>query len=271
MFIQERELVPVTLTRQHCFEYIGWRAAPDKKNGKYQACQNTALLDLKILRIIMQEAVERDLIHGNPCVKLGIKKTRPKEKPELTDEDCEIIRREAKKFADPTIREMLVNSFEIARYQGCRLTETRLNPHTDVDLDSQTIRFRRKGGHDQITLLHPELVPFFKKLRADKRRRSTWDPPPGRGRQWASAKWWKFLERIGLKDRSITFHCTRVTVVTEMARNDVPENKAQLFVGHSSTLVHRVYQRLRTGDLADCVAAVGKPPSSSKSDSASGT
>ncbi|MGN6644107.1 MAG: tyrosine-type recombinase/integrase, partial [Verrucomicrobiota bacterium] len=241
------------------FDFIDWRRSPSRK-GRYQAKLSTALLDLKLLGIIMQEAVERDLITGNPCLRLGIQREKPPEKPELTAEDCELIRKSIPDVTDPIVREMLANSFEIARYQGCRLSETRLNPQTDVTLPVGdafgTIQFRAKGNRVHVTTLHTNLVPLFRRLK-EEGKTTTWKLPESAGRQWASNKWWKFLDRIGLKEKGITFHGLRVTVATEMVRNNVPENKAMKYLGHASTTVNRIYQRLRPRDLGDCVDGIG--------------
>ena len=268
LFLDELRVLPQGFRREHCFQYIEWRSRPNKARGKYRCCQNTALMELKVMRLVMQEAIERRIVSANPCIKLGIKRDRPKEKPELSAEDCAVIRSAIPSVADPVEREMLHHSFEIARYQGCRLAETRLDPVNDVDLALGTIRFRSaKGGKDFTTRLHPDLVPLFEDLQK-RGVRATWTIPDGRGRQWASAKWWKFLDGLGLKSRGVTFHSTRVTVVTELARANVHESKAQSYVGHSSTTVHRIYQRLRPNDLTDCTRAIsaGKPPSSPTSD-----
>jgi hypothetical protein len=257
IFLDEKNIEsPAHLLREHCFDFVRWRQTPAKRSGVYTARLNTALLELKILRLIMQEAVRRGLAQGNPCVSLGIAKAKPKVKPELTAEDCELIRQKIGTVTDQVKREMFANSFEIARYQGCRLSETRLNPQTDVDLDAGTIRFYQKGSREFTTALHPKLVPLFKRLRQEGRT-STWTPPPKSGRQWASTAWWKFLDAHGFTSRGICFHTTRVTVVTELARANVPEAKAQAFVGHASTIVHRIYQRLRPADLEDCTKVVG--------------
>jgi integrase len=266
LFLQERKIEsPFQLQREHCFAYIAWRQKPDKSKGKYRACHNTALMELKALRIIMDEAVNRGQAQGNPCLRLGVKKERVREKPELSDADCEKIRSEIPNVADPAKQEMLANSFEIARFQGCRLSETQLNPIADVDTKGMTITFRIKGGKDHTAPLHPALLPLFDRLRAEGKT-STWTKPPKiSSRQWASATWWKFLDDIGLKAKGITFHGTRVTVISEMARADIHESKAMAYVGHAGPTVHRIYQRLRPADLKDCTSAVGagKPPSSS--------
>lgn len=263
MFLTERKIEsPMNLIRQNCFDYMAWREKAEPKKGKYRARHNTALLELKILRIVMQEAVERGLAQGNPCVKLGIKRDEQKIKPELTQEHVDKIRAGIPLVLDPAVRQMLANSFEIARFQGCRITETRLDPRKDVDLETMEIAFRAKGKKDHVTALHPSLVPLFKRLRKEGKA-FTWEIPAGRGRQWASAHWFRFLHKIGLKADGVTHHCNRITVISEMARNNVSEAKAQKFVGHSSTLVHRIYQRLRPKDLSECVAAIasGDKPS----------
>jgi integrase len=260
MFIDERDIIdPIGWLRSHCFDYVTWRQKPNKSKGKYRAGLNTALLELKILRIVLQEAVERGMIQANPTLRLGIEKAPRKLKPELTDEDCDFIRSEIAKVTDLVVHTMLTNSFEIARYQGCRLSETCLNPMDAVDLDARTIRFHAKGGKEFVTALHPKLVPLFQELQKQGRV-STWDAPEGSRRQWASAKWTKFMDSHGIKAKlgdTVCFHSTRVTVVTRLARNDVPLSKAKTYVGHASTLIHETYQRLRADDLAGCTDAVG--------------
>ncbi|MGN6554586.1 MAG: hypothetical protein ACTHLW_12830, partial [Verrucomicrobiota bacterium] len=195
MFIEEKSIKsPAALLRQHCFDYVAWRKKPDKSKGKYKACLNTALVEIKVLRIVMQEAVVRGMAAGNPCYKLGIKQDKPKEKPELTEDQCALIRREILKVEDAFERTMLATSFEIARYQGCRLSETRLNPMTDVDIANRRIRFYVKGGKEHSTLLHEKLVPFFTKLQADGCV-ETWTVPLERtkSRQWAGNVWFRFF------------------------------------------------------------------------------
>jgi site-specific recombinase XerD len=259
LFLGEKKILsPAHLQRSHCFDYMTWRQKPNKSKGKYRAGHNTALTDLKILRIVMREAVERALCPANPCVQLGIKKAQRKLKPELTDEHCELIRATIAKVKDPDAREFFHNSFEIARYQGCRLSETRVNPQTDVDLKRNTISFKAKGGKDFVTALHPKLVPLFTRLRSEGKT-STWDMPDEASRQLPAIRWSKFIRRHGLKKLigdGMCFHSTRVTVVTRLARADVSISKAKWYVGHASTTIHDTYQRLRPDDLRGCTEAV---------------
>jgi hypothetical protein len=79
-----------------------------------------------------------------------------------------------------------------------------------------------------------------------------------------SSDWHDFLRRSGLKRKilGVTPHCLRVTAATRMARAGVSISKAMKFLGHASEIVHRIYQKLRTDDLDDCLAALGPTPPS---------
>ena len=77
----------------------------------------------------------------------------------------------------------------------------------------------------------------------------TYDMPAQRARNWH-----RFFRKIGLPH--ISFHCTRVTVITRLARAGVPEQQAMRFIGHATLEVHRIYQKLKTGDLSDCVSVL---------------
>jgi len=262
-FLREMKIEsPAAFTRQHCFDYLVWRAKPDKKSGKYRAGHNTALMELKIFRIIMNEAVIRDLCQGNPCVKLKIKRKDPRRAPELTDKQMDTVRSYIARVENEKLRRFLEITFEIGRWQGCRINATRLNPMTDVKLPAElgamtgTIRFVSKGKEFE-TMLHPKLEPLFKRLK-DERCTSTWSPPAGAGRQWASLQWTNFIDHSGLEKEipNLSHRAFRVTVATRMARKNVPLSKAKEFLKHASTTVHLAYQRLTPEDLADCAKAI---------------
>src|SRR5215210_5792793 len=72
-FFKQRKLThPAMLLREHCFEYVDWRIkTPIGK--KKAAKKNTAILELRILRQMMKEAVNRGYVDANPCSQLGIK------------------------------------------------------------------------------------------------------------------------------------------------------------------------------------------------------
>ena len=65
----------------------------------------------------------------------------------------------------------------------------------------------------------------------------------------ASKEWWKFFKAIGLHQKGVCFHCTRVTVISRLIRAGASENKVQKIVHHASTEIHRIYQRIGVDDL----------------------
>jgi integrase len=259
LYLAEKKVdYPRQLTRKACLDYMAWRAEPDKSNGKYKAVHNTAYMELKILSMIMGEAVRRNFAPFNPVRDLGIVRQRAREKPEYTDEQLALIQAAIEKETEPKEKTFLLRSFLIARYQGCRLAETFLNPMTAVDLaadgKSGIIRFRIKGGREHTAPHHPKLIPLFQQLRKEGAV-LTYERPPNPSRTW-----FNFMKRTGIRKLlpGACFHSLRVTAVTRLARSrTIPESKAMRFIGHASTTIHRQYQRLRTEDLGDCMDALG--------------
>lgn len=265
LYLTEKGIdLPRQLTRARCLDYMTWRLKPDTAHGKYRAVWNTARLELKILSLIMGEAVRRNFAPFNPVRDLGLRKERSKEKPEFTDEHLAFIANAVEK-EPPEIQPFLKHSFLLARYHGCRLNETHLNPQTDVDISQDgsrgLIRFRIKGGREHTVPLHPKLIPLFQELKKN-RATKTYTKPPN-----PSRKWFDFMKRIGLRKLvpGACFHSLRVTAVTRLARSgSVPESQAMRFIGHASTTVHRTYQRLRTEDLDGCLNALDDAPDKPK-------
>jgi len=264
-FFRSRNIpLPRLLTREHCFEYLPWRQRPQP--GLHKARYNTVLMELKILGLIMAEAVRRGYALTNPTADMDLQKVPPREKPELTPDQLALISAAIDADQSP-YRTLLRRSFDIARYHGCRLNETWLNPQSDIfeerDADGETrwkIRFRAKGGKLHVAPLHPALEPMLLKLKADGAT-ETYERPLGhQGLPRTSRVWSDFLHRSELRKKvpGITHHCLRVTVATTLARNDVSEAKAMRFLGHASITVHRAYQKLKAGDLDGCLVATGK-------------
>lgn len=245
-FAEESVRVPRAVDYNLVLKFIAWRRAQIKPSKKHVS-KNSALCDVRTLSIIMREAMRRGFAEVNHCEKLGILKDPAKEKPEITDLEVGKIR-----TALASRPEWMRISFEIALHQGCRLSETSA-PMTAVDIARRTITFSAKGRgegrkHVFTTQLHPALVPLMTRLQAEKRERTCVLP------QMAAKEWWSFFNEIGLGH--LCFHCTRVTVITRMARAGVPISQAMAFVGHASQTIHRIYQRLATGDLGRAVAAL---------------
>lgn len=239
--------VPRALDYHTVLKFIEWRSSQVKPASGKRVSKNTALCDVKVMSVIMREAMRRGYAETNHCEKLGIQKDPARQKPEMKDTEIATIRAALKSRP-----EWMQTAFEIALLQGCRLSETSL-PLEMVDLSRMTITFAAKGRgggekHVFTTMLHQNLVPLMKEL---KRRgaRVTCTLP-----QMAAKEFHMFFREVDMPH--LCFHCTRVTVITRMARAGVPMSQAMSFVGHASETVHRIYQRLAAADLSSAVAAV---------------
>ena len=230
------------ITRGDCLDYFATRRIDVGGLGKTHT--NTVLLDLKVLRCILFEAQRREWIIQNPASRLGIKPIKPKERQEMTMADIELIRSRLPKESDARI------AFEIALHQGCRLRETSL-PLDRFNLEEGTVTFDTKGGGTHVTLIHPELRPLIKRLIEDGCE-YTWEYHDEAARNFS-----RLFRKLKLRKRNISFHSTRVTAVTRLARSGtVSEQQAMRFIGHSSAVVHKVYQRLGAHDLKGCLKAL---------------
>lgn len=273
----QRILIPRQVLRSHAQAFIQWRS--QRHPGVRAACHNSALSELRMLSHLLNEAVNLGFVSRNPLLRLGIPTHPRKEKPELSDEQLELISDLIERDRGHHHYQHLRNSFDIARWQGCRSSETLLNPQTDVELKRDangkiiagTIRFRIKRNRIHVTSLHPNLFALFDRL---QREGATTTYPPHNDRHGHPRiiyHWLLFQNRHQIK-RLIpgwTFHCLRVTAVTRLARANVPEAKAMRFIGHASSTVHRIYQRLQVHDLDDAINALSNggrlahPPCSS--------
>lgn len=203
----------------------------------------TALSEVKLLGLLVGEAKERGLVRTNVCRNLGIKRDRGRIKPDFTDAQIQ------------TIREALLNwpawmriCFEISIHHGTRLRATQIDLHRDVDWENRRITFHEKAGKVFTVPAHRDVFRLLeqrRKLGATK----ACELPKGPSKAWR-----KFFDSVGLTEHC--FHCCRVTVISKMARAGVSEAKAMKFVGHASTEIHRIYQRLRVEDLNDCLDAL---------------
>ena len=244
-YFREKEITTFSaITRQHCYDFLLWR----------KVARNTAYKDLRVLSVILHEAVLRGLIPANPAAQLRIKmqpvaKLKPEFPDAILEEIMACILKETSKH-----REFYRVSFLVARYTGCRLAETRF-PLSNVDFESNTITFRTKGSHDHTVPLHPKLRPVLKEL-AERGQGWTFAEPSNPN--YMSIYWQKFMVKHGIKAKLpfSCFHSLRVTAATRMARANVSEAKAMRFLRHGSSTIHRVYLRVRVADLEDCCAAL---------------
>ena len=134
---------PRAITYRNALEYIDWRTTYKKKTGKTVG-RNTAIMELKLLAMIMGEAVRLGHADANPLVSLKLKRDKAAKKPELTDEEISEIREALKD--EP---EWMQTAFDISLHTGCRLRETRI-PLNCIDFKEDKITFPSpKGGEDR--------------------------------------------------------------------------------------------------------------------------
>jgi integrase len=238
---------PRQITYRLGVEYVDWRTTFRKRTGKTVG-RNTAILELKILALIMGEAVRMGHADANPLASIKIRRDKPAKKPELTDEDIIQIRR-----ALPDEPEWMQISFEISLNTGCRLRETQI-PLSCVDLKENKITFPSpKGGEDRaFSIPMPTAIrPLLERLKTEKRSHTLEFPfQPSR-------RWQQFFIKIGKSH--LCFHCLRVTYVNRLRRAAVPREVAMRLVNHASELVHQIYQRERVEDIVQWRDAVAFP------------
>lgn len=235
---------PRQLTYRLGVEYVDWRTTFKKRTGKVVG-RNTAILELKMLSLIMGEAVRLGHADANPLVSLKIRKSKAAKKPELTDGEISEIHSALK--SEP---EWMQICFEISLHTGCRLRETRI-PLSCVDFVENKITFPSpKGGEDKaFSIPMPSaLKPLFERLKLEGRTFALDFPfQPSR-------RWQQFF--IKIKKPHLCFHCLRVTYVNRLRRAGVPREAAMRLVNHASELVHQIYQRERVDDVAQWRDAV---------------
>ena len=254
LYLQEIKVYgPRSLTPVQVRDYHAWRMQQKKRTGRTVG-HNTALLDIKCLQVLMQEAILRSWVRTNPCDRLGIGRLRGREKLEMPDEDMAFITDKLDEFSkeNPEHYGWMRTAWEIARWQGCRVSETRINLRQQVNLRDGILTIYGKGRDGQAkeirTLIHPALKPLFQQMLKEGKQ-WTLEIPKMYGRDL-----WRFFQKIGMPHYS--FHCTRVTVITKAARAGVPENHLMAYVGHGKTDVHRVYQKLKARDLQGVAQAI---------------
>jgi integrase len=240
---------PRQLTYRLGIAYLDWRTTFKKRTGKIVG-RNTAILELKLLSLVLGEAVRLGHADANPLVSMKIRRDRQAKKPELTDD--EILEIQAALKEEPAWMQV---SFEIGLHTGCRLRETRI-PLSCVEFRETKITFPSpKGGEDRaFSIPMPTvLMPLLEKLKTEKRSYTLEFPfQPSR-------RWQQFF--IKIKKTHLCFHCLRVTYVNRLRRAGVPREAAMRLVNHASQLVHQIYQREKVDDVMQWRDAVRFPTS----------
>ena len=88
---RQRIHAPRQITYRLGVEYVDWRTHFKKRTGK-TVRRNTAILELKLLSLVMGEAVRMGHADANPIVSIKIHREKSPKKPELTDQEIVEIR-----------------------------------------------------------------------------------------------------------------------------------------------------------------------------------
>jgi site-specific recombinase XerD len=223
---------PCQFTREHAFEFLSWR-----KSGKElsRVSHNTAMGELDLLKMLLNEAVRRDYVLKNPCLKLRIGREARKVKQEISPEDLKAIEHELKNWPD-----WMTVQFQIGLYSGRRISETRIDLST-VDLNRREYIVRLKGGKTKGKPIHPMLLSLFRQLKETKQK-FTHDIPVSQ----ATKEWWKFFRKLQMP---YSFHCFRVTMISAGRRAGIDRWTMMQLVDHASATIHEVYNRYSDSDL----------------------
>ena len=238
LWLQEKRYhLPRAITYRNGLEYVDWRTSYKKKTGKTVG-RNTAIMELKLLAMIMGEAVRLGHADANPLVSLKLRRDKVARKPELSD--AEIIKMRKALKVEP---EWMRLAFEISLHTGCRLRETRI-PLNCIDFKEDKITFPSPKGGESRAFSVPRpaaLRPLLEELRRARKKFTVEFPfQPSR-------RWQQFF--IKLKLPHLCFHCLRVTYVNRLRRAGVPREAAMRLVNHSSELIHQIYQREKVDDV----------------------
>lgn len=235
-YFEHLEIIsPSQVTYQVGMDYPDFRQNPPPGVRLTPRAYNTALTELRVLSCIMREAVHRGFIVANPLERLGLKRRPTKIKPEITDDEAKKISVEL-----GSMDEWMRDCWLVAMKTGWRISETAV-PLSKIDLQRKTITATTKGNRTLCVGIHEDLEPLVKKAFAEKRRTLVALP------KYAAKKWHQFFKRIGMPH--LSFHCTRVTVITKIHRSGATMAEAMAYVGHANHAVHVLYQRLTPADV----------------------
>ena len=229
--------------RELAGQYLAWRL-------EHGAGRNSAIAELKLLGMVLDEAKARGHCQENPLRRLGMKRDKPAEKLVWSDDD---IRRAAAHFEREKSHWMLC-AFYFGLYQAARLRQCQL-PLGAIRLEAGVIHYPGelvKGGEGFSQPIDARFLPILERLVAGASGPTLcvvpWD---------ASIRLRRSLDRAGLP--GLCHHGLRVTWITRAAEAGVPESQAMAFAHHESHEVHRVYKKLSSISIAHVPAMMSLP------------
>jgi len=247
-FFSERETIrPSTLERTDCFDYVEFRTDQVKYRSGKHISKNTAKGELKLLGMLMDEAVLRGMARENPARRLRIEGEETAEKPEISEEEEGKIRTVLKEAPG-----WMRLAFHIGISTGLRHGECCLTAAQVRWADDQVVIEKPKGGRKRgfAIPIYEAIRPQLLELR-NSRRHALFEIPASDAKILGIV-WRRFFDKTGLPH--LCFHCTRVTFVTRGMRAGIPEAVMMRMVNHGSSLISRVYQRWTSDDVRSYAA-----------------
>jgi integrase len=110
------------------------------------------------------------------------------------------------------------------------------------EIRGQTLMFKGKKDKLHAAPLHKRCLPLVERRRTEGAALLV-DLPAMPSKAWHS-----FFKRLGLGH--LSFHSTRVTVVSRLIRANVSPAVVMQYVGHASQTVNEIYRRHRPLDVA---------------------
>jgi hypothetical protein len=89
-FQNQRIHSPRQVTYQRAVDSLEWRTTFKKRTGKIVG-RNTAIYEIKILSLALDEAVRLGHSDANPLVRFKARRDKPTKKPEITDEEIVLM------------------------------------------------------------------------------------------------------------------------------------------------------------------------------------
>jgi integrase len=247
-FLEESDIIaPSALRREHMMLYLQFRN---------KVRRSTALQEIKLLAMVIDEAIARGYVRDNPCRKLGIAKEEVRHKTVWTPRQVEIALEAAEEFDRFG---WLHVALLLGRYQAIRLMQCRI-PLECIDLSRGMIHYPAaivKGGKGYSQLIDGALVPVLPEImqyRASLGSRVLCSIPPV-----PSVLIRRFLDSLAHVDpgfESLSIHGLRATWITDAALAGVSETLAMRFTNHASREVHAIYQRITADDLRPMLDAL---------------
>jgi integrase len=230
-------------------------------NPAFNVSWHTRKTTLKIVKRILQMAVEEGVLNRNPALKVKVKVPQAKQAV-LNATEIQILLREAK-----ILKHRFFDVWALALLTGMRSGELYALEWSDVDFDTGRIVVSRswsskngtgptKTAKNRIVPISSELHRFLHELKARDPNRNPVLPRLSEWENGEQAQVLKdFCQAIGIT--LVKFHDLRATFITQLLSKGVSLAAVMAIVGHSSLRTTQGYLRLAGVDLVGATEKLG--------------